>query len=108
MGPIATSNSRRSAVVRRLDAGKAIRGIGLRVAQLRAARGLTQAALAELLDVSDKYVQRVEAGTNLSVRSLVAIANALGCSLAGLVASPDPAGRPPPQPRSAPRRPPRR
>src|SRR5256885_1811028 len=52
--------------------------IGRRVAELRAERRRTQAQLAEELDVTLQYLQRIEAGReNLTVRSLVRLATAL-------------------------------
>jgi transcriptional regulator with XRE-family HTH domain len=48
------------------------------VAERRRAYGLTQEQLAEGLDVSLKYLQRVEAGEeNLTIASVVKLANAL-------------------------------
>jgi transcriptional regulator with XRE-family HTH domain len=74
--------------VRRQDADTAIRTIGRRIAYLRRERALTQERFAEEVGVSEKYVQRVEAGANLSVRSLVKFANALDVPLTALVAPP--------------------
>lgn len=55
-----------------------MRWVGGRVAERRRAYGLTQEQLAEKLDVSIKYLQRVEAGDeNLTIASVVNIANAL-------------------------------
>ena len=71
--------------MRRQDPDTAIRTIGRRIAHLRRERALTQERFAEEVGVSEKYVQRVEAGANLSVRSLVKFANALGVPLAALV-----------------------
>jgi transcriptional regulator with XRE-family HTH domain len=48
------------------------------VAERRRNAGLTQEQLAERLDVSIKYLQRLEAGDeNLTIRSLVRISNVL-------------------------------
>jgi transcriptional regulator with XRE-family HTH domain len=86
--------------VKRLLIETVQRDLGRRVAELRAARELTQEALAETLDFTPRYLQRVEAGReNLTLGSLVAIANALGVPLAELLEPPtDPqvrVGRPP-------------
>ena len=72
-----------------LDADEIIRDVGRRVAELRAARSLTQAQLAERADVSLKYLQRVEAGgENLTIRSLVKLASLLGVGVRELFDSP--------------------
>ena len=61
------------------DAAKVIHNIGRRVAEERIRLQLTQAAFAERVGVSLKYLQRVEAGReNLTVSSLVRLANLLG------------------------------
>jgi ribosome-binding protein aMBF1 (putative translation factor) len=54
------------------------RDVGRRIAELRQAQELTQEQLAEKARVSIKYLQRVEAGReNLTLRSLVGLANLL-------------------------------
>jgi len=59
-----------------------LREIGRRVASIRRERGWTQDRLATELAVSVKYVQRIEGGReNLTVRSLVKLADALGGQL---------------------------
>ena len=71
------------------DAEQILIRLGRRVAELRAASGRTQEALAEELDVSAAYLQRVEAGTeNLTVRSLVRLAVHLGVALEALFEAP--------------------
>jgi transcriptional regulator with XRE-family HTH domain len=63
--------------------------IGRRLAELRTARELTQEQLAERAEVSARYIQRVEAGTeNLTVRTLIKMSNALRISLAELLVAP--------------------
>lgn len=55
-----------------------MRDVGRRVAELRLARGLTQEALAERLDVATRWVQAVEGGReNLTIGTLATFANAL-------------------------------
>ena len=55
-----------------------LRDVGRRVAELRLARGLTQEALAERLDVAARWVQAVEGGQeNLTLGTLATFANAL-------------------------------
>lgn len=77
--------------VQRQNADSAIRAIGQRIADLRRERGITQERFAEQVGVSEKYVQRVEAGTNLSIRSLVRFANALDVPLRTLIEPTQPA-----------------
>jgi repressor LexA len=63
--------------------------LGRRVAELRVKRSLTQEDLAELLGVTPRYVQSIEAGRqNLSVRSLVKLARALDARLPDLFSAP--------------------
>ncbi len=64
--------------MRPTDPARLIRDVGRRIAEIRAARGWTQEALAEHAHVSLKYLQRVEAGReNLTLRSVVRLANHL-------------------------------
>lgn len=66
-----------------------LRDVGRRVAELRAGRDLTQAELGDMMGVSMRYVQRVEAGRkNLTVRTLAALAGVLHVSVADLFAAP--------------------
>jgi transcriptional regulator with XRE-family HTH domain len=65
-----------------------IQAVGRRIAELRAGRGWTQDALAERLQVSVDYVQRVERGSNLTIRSLVKIANTLVVQVIDLFGAP--------------------
>jgi transcriptional regulator with XRE-family HTH domain len=63
--------------------------LGRRVAELRAGRGLTQEAISTRLDVNVQYIQRVERGVeNLTVASLVRLADQLGAQVADLFAAP--------------------
>lgn len=80
---------------------------GRRVAELRAARGMTQQALATELEVSLQYVQRIEAGReNLTIRSLHRVSDALKAKVPDLFVSPQSTaarvGRPPSRKRSNP------
>jgi len=85
--------------VRLADPERVLGLIGRRVAELRATRELTQEQLAERAEVSSRYVQRVEAGTeNLTVRTLIKMSNALRVPLADLLV-------PPVAPRARPGRP---
>jgi len=66
-----------------------LRDLGRRVAELRASRGLTQERFSEDADITVQYLQRVEAGReNLTVRSLVRLANLLHVSITDLFAAP--------------------
>ena len=52
------------------------------------AAGLTQDEFAEKLGVSLKYLQRIERGENLTIRSLVKLTNGLGVSVLELFVPP--------------------
>lgn len=85
--------------MRATDPDRVLRAVGRRVAELRVASGLTQERLAEQLSVSTKYVQQIESGTqNLSLRSLVRLADAVSAPVAALLEQPksprSPIGRP--------------
>lgn len=57
---------------------RVLQELGLRIAEVRTARDLTQEALAERLDVGVRYVQAVESGAqNVTIRTLTAFANQL-------------------------------
>lgn len=59
--------------------------VGLRVAQLRQTRGLSQTALADQLGVSFQQVQKYEKGLNrISASRLFHLAEVLDCSIADL------------------------
>lgn len=75
--------------MRRHDPERVLSAFGRRTGELRRERGLTQEQLAERLEVSLQYVQRIEGGrANLSIRSLVKLANALQVNVAELLAKP--------------------
>jgi transcriptional regulator with XRE-family HTH domain len=81
-----------------------LRDLGRRVAELRAARGLTQERFAEEADITAQYLQRVEAGReNMTVRSLVRMAGLLHVSITDLFAAPAKRDVRPGRPRRAPR-----
>ncbi len=64
-----------------------LKKLGLRVRTLRRARGLTQESLAEVLDLSVAYVSLIErGGRNPPYTTVVAIAHALGASVAEIAA----------------------
>jgi transcriptional regulator with XRE-family HTH domain len=65
------------------------RDVGLRIAELREEREASVAQFAVHLGVSERYVQRVEAGgANLTLDSLVKFATALGVRVADLFVLP--------------------
>ena len=75
--------------MRRIEPYRVTRWVGGRIAERRRAFGLTQEQLAERLDVSVKYLQRVEAGTeNLTIHSVVGLANALDVAPSYLLQQP--------------------
>jgi len=72
-----------------LNPDRVIELLGHRVAELRVEKGLTQAELAERLGATTpQRVARIEAGANLTVYSLVVLANALGVELESLLTAP--------------------
>lgn len=82
---------------------KVLRDIGRRVAELRREKKLTQEQCAEHAGFALKYLQRIEAGReNLTVRSLVKLANLLGVRMVQLLRAPRSRvvrrGRPPGRP----------
>lgn len=61
------------------DHEEVIRRIGLRIAELRAEAGLTQAHVAEELSMTVSNYQRIEHGfQNLTIQTIVRIAGVLG------------------------------
>jgi transcriptional regulator with XRE-family HTH domain len=74
--------------------------IGRRMAELRVAKKRTQEDVAAALDVSPRYVQRLESGSeNVSVGTMYKIAQVLGADVTDFFAKPDAA-----QPSRVPRR----
>lgn len=68
------------------DEVRLLQSIGVRVAELRSARGLTQEQLAEKVRLSVRYVQRIEAGRqNLTVATLARLGNLLGVRATALL-----------------------
>ena len=55
--------------------------MGLRVTELREARGWTQQQCAEELGMPLKNLQRIESGANLTIATLVRLANGLEVSV---------------------------
>lgn len=61
--------------------------IGLNIRVERTRKRLTQAQLAELIDVHEKYIGKIESGKqNITVKTLNKIANALNTDITNLFA----------------------
>ena len=72
-----------------LDPKEVLHDVGRRIAELRTARGLTQEQLATRAGIGWKYFQQIESGSeNLTLRSLVRLANLLDVSMAELMKPP--------------------
>lgn len=80
----------------RAEVAQVQQDVGRRVAEARVVRGWSQEDFAAKLGVSAKYVQRIEAGReNLSIASLVKLANCLRVPVPALFTPPTtPAPRP--------------
>jgi transcriptional regulator with XRE-family HTH domain len=74
--------------MRPLDPDRVCRDVGRRIAELRKAQGLTQEQLSVHLGTSFQWVSQLEGGRNMTLHSLVRIANALGASLEELLSTP--------------------
>ena len=83
-------------------ADKVIADIGARVAEIRRKHGWTQQDLADRLRMEPQSVQRIERGTNLTIRSLVKVARALGVPAITLFEPPGTGDRRPGRPRKRP------
>jgi HTH-type transcriptional regulator / antitoxin HipB len=71
------------------EATALLREVGKRLAAARRARKLTQEQLAEQLEISPGYLQRVEAGhENLTVETITKLATAVGLSAWKLLETP--------------------
>ena len=57
-----------------------VQKVGRRIQEVRKARGLTQAELAQMVDLSTKYISNIECGFKMpKLNTFVEIANALQC-----------------------------
>jgi len=83
-------------------AERIIADVGARVAEIRRANGWTQQDLADRLRMEPQSVQRIERGTNLTIRNLVRLARVLGVTTVALFQSPSSAERRPGRPKKAP------
>jgi transcriptional regulator with XRE-family HTH domain len=80
--------------MRREDPDAVARSVGRRIAELRREHGLTQEKLAAALDVSVRWLARVElTGENLTIRTMTRIANGLRVPTRTLLDPPSPAAR---------------
>lgn len=79
------------------------RDVGRRIAELRQEFGLTQEQLAELFEVSSRYVQSIEAGReNLTLDTLAKIARVLATDVVRFLEPPKTKPPRPGRPRKAP------
>ena len=61
--------------------------VGRRIQEVRKARGITQAELSQMIDLSPKYMSNIETGFKMpKLNTFVAIANALQCDANTLLA----------------------
>jgi transcriptional regulator with XRE-family HTH domain len=79
--------------VRPLDPERVTKDIGRRIAELRRERELTQEQLAVKLRSTFQWLAQVEAGRNVTVYTLVKMANALRVPLTDLFVPPRPGSR---------------
>ncbi|MCL2776568.1 MAG: helix-turn-helix domain-containing protein [Polyangiaceae bacterium] len=88
--------------MRPLAPDKLLSNVGRRIAELRVDGGLTQEALAERLDVTTRWIQSAEAGTeNLTLTTLARFANALKVPITEFFSPPAKAKPRPGRPRIA-------
>lgn len=73
--------------------------VGLRVAEIREAKGWTQQQCAEELEMPLKNLQRIESGANLTIATLVRIANGLKVPVRALFDAPNTRRRGPGRPK---------
>ena len=60
--------------------------VGRRIQEVRRSRGITQSELAQMLDLSTKYISNIECGFKTpKLNTFVAIANALQCDANSLL-----------------------
>ena len=79
--------------MRNLDDDRVCRNVGRRIAELRDARALTQEQFSVLLASSSQWVSQLEAGRNMTVHSVVRVANALRVSVQDLFEAPQSSSR---------------
>ena len=69
---------------RLVDDERVFRAIGMRIVELRRAKGVTQEKLAESIGLDARDLRRLEAGANATVSTLNGIARALDVPLASI------------------------
>jgi len=75
--------------VKPLTPERLLKNVGRRIAEIRAARGLTQEQLAESLDVGVRYIQAAEAGRqNLTLKTVALFAAELKAPASALFEPP--------------------
>ena len=74
-------------------AEEVIGNLGRRIAEIREDLGWTQQQAAEILNMPTKNLQKIERGSNLTVRSLVRLASGFGVSTRSLLDPPAPKER---------------
>jgi len=77
-----------------------IANVGARIAELRREKGWTQQDFADRLKMEPQSVQRIERGTNMTIRSLVKVARVLGVATATLLEAPESGERRPGRPKA--------
>lgn len=65
-----------------------VKDVGRRIAEIREASGYTQDTFARTLKATPQYVSRLERGRNVTLHTLVRVANALKVSPQDLLAAP--------------------
>lgn len=65
-----------------------MKDVGRRIAEIREASGYTQDTFARTLKATPQYVSRLERGRNVTLHTLVRVANALKVSPQDLLAAP--------------------
>ncbi len=87
--------------MRKLDPERSLKDVGRRIAELRREHGWTQEVFAAKLGMQPNSLQRIELGMqNVTVFTLVRLANGLGVPLAALFVPPEDRAVRPGRPRS--------
>ncbi len=73
-----------------LDPDQVMSDVGGRIREIRVARGFTQDQVADRLGMMIRTYQYAESGRNLTIRTLVRVANALSASPADFFTAPAP------------------